>query len=218
MYRQCWITLADFHCHIPFVCLTFYTRQIGIRKAALTLGGPRITPLHRVRVMSSSSSKPQLTVPSPTPFWPSSSSSRSRKLRGTLTPVKRIKAMQQKYSPKCTVRSTECEREASCSTASWWPGWGSEGRKKHPVNTHPSACSEMMFIHAFEAMLRQRFVVWPLQSDIIMVLHCKLFQLDAAVYQHLHFRHNSINRDSAVGVIFHSLRSFTVSTKPWTRL
>lgn len=53
----------------------------------LTLGGPRITPLHRVRVMSSSSSRPQLTVPSPTPFWPSSSSSRSRKLRGTLTPV-----------------------------------------------------------------------------------------------------------------------------------
>ena len=37
--------------------------------------------------MSSSSSRPQLTVPSPTPFWPSSSSSRSRKLRGTLTPV-----------------------------------------------------------------------------------------------------------------------------------
>lgn len=55
--------------------------------APLTLGGPRITPLHRVKVMSSSSSRPQLTVPSPTPFWPSSSSSSSRKLRGTLTPV-----------------------------------------------------------------------------------------------------------------------------------
>lgn len=54
---------------------------------ALTLGGPRITPLHRVKVMSSSSSRPQLTVPSPTPFWPSSSSSRSRKLRGTFTPI-----------------------------------------------------------------------------------------------------------------------------------
>ena len=36
--------------------------------------------------MSSSSSRPQLTVPSPTPFWPSSSSSNSRKLRGTFTP------------------------------------------------------------------------------------------------------------------------------------
>lgn len=58
-----------------------------LKMAPLTLGGPRITPLHRVKVMSSSSSKPQLTVPSPTPFWPSSSSSRSRKLRGTLTPV-----------------------------------------------------------------------------------------------------------------------------------
>lgn len=55
--------------------------------APLTLGGPRITPLHRVKVMSSSSSRPQLTVPSPTPFWPSSSSSRSRKFLGTLTPV-----------------------------------------------------------------------------------------------------------------------------------
>lgn len=43
-------------------------------------------PVHRVSVMSSSSSRPQLTVPSPTPFWPSSSSSNSRKLRGTFTP------------------------------------------------------------------------------------------------------------------------------------
>jgi len=33
--------------------------------------------------MSSSFSKPQLIVPSPTPFWPCSSSSRSRKFRGT---------------------------------------------------------------------------------------------------------------------------------------
>lgn len=44
-------------------------------------------PVHLVSVMSSSSSRPQLTVPSPTPFCPSSSSSNKRKLRGTLTPV-----------------------------------------------------------------------------------------------------------------------------------
>lgn len=52
----------------------------------VTRGGPMIMPLQRVRVMSSSSSSPQLTVPSPTPFWPSSSSSSRRKLRGTFTP------------------------------------------------------------------------------------------------------------------------------------
>lgn len=51
----------------------------------LTLAGPMIMPVHRVRVMSSSSSRPQLTVPSPSPFCPSSSSSNKRKLRGTLT-------------------------------------------------------------------------------------------------------------------------------------
>ena len=45
-----------------------------------------IMPVHRVRVMSSSSSRPQLTVPSPSPFCPSSSSSNKRKLRGTFTP------------------------------------------------------------------------------------------------------------------------------------
>lgn len=53
---------------------------------ALTRGGPMIIPLQRVSVISSSSSNPQLTVPSPTPFCPSSSSSNSRKLRGTLMP------------------------------------------------------------------------------------------------------------------------------------
>lgn len=42
-------------------------------------------PVHLVSVMSSSSSRPQLTVPSPTPFCPSSSSSNSRKFRGTFT-------------------------------------------------------------------------------------------------------------------------------------
>lgn len=43
-------------------------------------------PVHLVSVMSSSSSRPQLTVPSPTPFCPSSSSSNSRKFQGTFTP------------------------------------------------------------------------------------------------------------------------------------
>lgn len=52
----------------------------------LTLGGPMIMPFHWVSVMSSSFTRPQLTVPSPPPFWPSSSSSSSRKLRGTTTP------------------------------------------------------------------------------------------------------------------------------------
>lgn len=66
-----------------------HIKSTGPRKLVeLTLGGPMIIPLQRVRVMSSSSSRPQLTVPSPTPFWPSSSSSSSRKLRGTFTPVK----------------------------------------------------------------------------------------------------------------------------------
>ncbi|TNN64957.1 hypothetical protein EYF80_024841 [Liparis tanakae] len=45
-------------------------------------------PVHHVRVMSSSFSRPQLTVPSPSPFCPSSSSSNKRKLRGTFTPGK----------------------------------------------------------------------------------------------------------------------------------
>lgn len=57
--------------------------------SVLTLDGPMIMPVHRVRVMSSSSSRPQLTVPSPSPFWPSSSSSNKRKLRGTLTEIKK---------------------------------------------------------------------------------------------------------------------------------
>ena len=42
-----------------------------------------IIPVHFVMVMSSSSSKPQLMVPSPKPFWPSSNSSKRRKFRGT---------------------------------------------------------------------------------------------------------------------------------------
>lgn len=58
---------------------------VSTRCSVLTLAGPMIMPVHRVRVMSSSSSRPQLTVPSPSPFCPSSSSSNKRKLRGTLT-------------------------------------------------------------------------------------------------------------------------------------
>ena len=43
--------------------------------------------------MSSSSSRLQLTVPSPTPFWPSSSSANSRRLRGTFTPKPMVAAI-----------------------------------------------------------------------------------------------------------------------------
>lgn len=46
-------------------------------------GGPIIMPIQWVRVMSSSFSRPQLMVPSPTPFCPASSSSSRRKFRGT---------------------------------------------------------------------------------------------------------------------------------------
>ena len=49
----------------------------------LTLGGPIIMPFQWVSDMSSSSTNPQLIVPSPPPFCPSSNSSRRRKLRGT---------------------------------------------------------------------------------------------------------------------------------------
>lgn len=69
-----------------FVLVCFNPYAVTEEFAALTLAGPMIMPVHRVRVMSSSSSRPQLTVPSPSPFWPSSSSSNKRKLRGTLTP------------------------------------------------------------------------------------------------------------------------------------
>lgn len=46
-------------------------------------GGPMIIPVQCVNVMSSSFSKPQLIVPSPTPFCPCSNSSNSLKFRGT---------------------------------------------------------------------------------------------------------------------------------------
>lgn len=49
----------------------------------LTRGGPMIMPVQLVSVMSSSFSKPHEIVPSPTPFWPASSSSSSLKFRGT---------------------------------------------------------------------------------------------------------------------------------------
>merc|ERR1719357_492155 len=50
------------------------------------LGGPMIIPVQFFRSMSSSFSRPQLMVPSPTPFCPASSSSSSRKLRGITAP------------------------------------------------------------------------------------------------------------------------------------
>ncbi len=49
----------------------------------LTLGGPMIVPVHFDMTMSSSSSRPQLILPSPNPFMPSSSSSSKRKFLGT---------------------------------------------------------------------------------------------------------------------------------------
>lgn len=55
-----------------------------------TLAGPRIMPFHTRRSMSSSCSRPQLTLPSPPPFWPCSSSSSKRKFRGTLTVTHRM--------------------------------------------------------------------------------------------------------------------------------
>lgn len=50
-----------------------------------------IIPVQEVSVISSSFSKPQLIVPSPTPFWPCSSSSNKRNVRGTTT--ERIKGL-----------------------------------------------------------------------------------------------------------------------------
>lgn len=49
----------------------------------LTRGGPMIIPVQLVKLMSSSFSRPQEIVPSPTPFCPASSSSSKRKFRGT---------------------------------------------------------------------------------------------------------------------------------------
>lgn len=67
-----------------FQCIFELYTWIG--NILLTRGGPIIIPVHCVKVMSLSSSKPQLIVPSPTPFCPCSNSSRRRKLRGTTTP------------------------------------------------------------------------------------------------------------------------------------
>lgn len=61
--------------------------------------GPIIMPIQCVSVISSSFSKPQLMVPSPTPFCPASSSSSNRKLRGTTDKKKKytyIKVKQKK--------------------------------------------------------------------------------------------------------------------------
>lgn len=71
-----WIILNDWGTEL---CL--------VRVGKLTLAGPMIIAVQWVSVMSLSSARPQLTVPSPPPFWPSSSSSSSRKLRGTTTPT-----------------------------------------------------------------------------------------------------------------------------------
>lgn len=104
--RGCvWVSGSTFHFQTVYPVLIIGLKQTNKKKqrniktcdqlywnvnrhaklALLTLAGPMIMPVHRVRVMSSSSSRPQLTVPSPSPFCPSSSSSNKRKLRGTLT-------------------------------------------------------------------------------------------------------------------------------------
>ena len=89
---------------------------------ALTRGGPMIMPVHLVSVMSSSSSRPQLTVPSPTPFCPSSSSSNKRKLRGTLTPIQKEAKVAHNYKgytqsnsafPKLIVKNYLLKRQHS---------------------------------------------------------------------------------------------------------
>ena len=59
--------------------------RLYIRISYIVRGGPIIMPVHLVSVMSPSSSRPKLTVLSPTPFWPSFSSSSSQKFRGTFT-------------------------------------------------------------------------------------------------------------------------------------
>ena len=64
---------------------------IGQFLIILTLDGPMMTPRQYVSDMSFSSSNPQLTEPSPPPFCPFSSSSRSRKFRGTTTVVEKKK-------------------------------------------------------------------------------------------------------------------------------
>lgn len=61
----------------------FFFRQNCTTFAILTRGGPMIMPVQWVRVMSSSFSRPHEIVPSLTPFWPCSNSSRRRKFRGT---------------------------------------------------------------------------------------------------------------------------------------
>lgn len=50
-----------------------------------------IIPVQWVRVISSSLSRPHEIVPSPTPFWPCSSSSRRRKFRGTTVQKEKYK-------------------------------------------------------------------------------------------------------------------------------
>lgn len=72
-------------------------------------------PVQRVSIMSSSSSSPQLTVPSPTPFWPSSSSSSSRKLRGTLMTFKTYKVQSRHFSTTHLQQLLQCKLKIHCT-------------------------------------------------------------------------------------------------------
>lgn len=108
--------------------------------------------------------------------------------------------MQQIYSPEG--HGSETERQGGFMLR------GKEAR--------PSVCSEMMFIHAFEAVLRQRFVAWPLQSDVIMVLHCSRWMRQ--MIRTATFAIIALIETVLLEVTFDSLRSFTAPTKPWARL
>lgn len=72
----------EIECEIFWIYIVIIVKN-KIDNKYLTLGGPIIIPVQCVRVISSSFSRPQLIVPSPTPFWPCSSSSKRRKFRGT---------------------------------------------------------------------------------------------------------------------------------------
>jgi hypothetical protein len=81
---------------------------------------------------SSSSSRPQLTVPSPTPFWPSSSSSNSQKFWGTFTPEPMVAAILCRcrskagpfFTPPRGVLTFQVSLSNSTGINNDWPGTG----------------------------------------------------------------------------------------------
>lgn len=71
------------HCRVNNYSLHYYYLLLLWHVEYLTRGGPSIMPFQSLIVMSSSLSKPQLIVPSPPPFCPSSNSSSNLKFLGT---------------------------------------------------------------------------------------------------------------------------------------